>query len=41
VAYDVGYINETQFNNMKSMTEETSKILSGLRKSVQQQKVTK
>lgn len=41
VAFDVGYINQTQFENMKSMTEETSKILSGLRKSIQQQKAAK
>ncbi len=41
VAFDVGYINEDQFHNMKSHTEEVSKILSGLRKSIQQQKATK
>lgn len=41
VAYDVAYINEDQFHDMKFRTEEISKILSGLRKHVQQQKVTR
>lgn len=41
VAHDVGYISAAQFQDMKSATEELSKILAGLRKSIQQQKVQK
>ena len=38
VAFDVGYIPESHFNTLKSYTEELSKILAGLRKTVHQQR---
>ena len=41
VAFDVGYITEPCFHELISETEELSKIISGLRKSVQKQKVKK
>jgi four helix bundle protein len=39
VAYDAGYIEETHFDLLKSSTEELSRVIAGLRKSVRQQKV--
>jgi len=38
IAHDVGYIDANTFNKMKADTEGLSRILAGLRKSVQQQK---
>jgi len=39
VAYDVGYIDQSDFQALKNKTNELSKIIAGLRKSVQEQKV--
>ena len=41
VAYDVGYLSQESFNALKNTTVELSKIISGLRKSIQQQKAPK
>jgi len=41
VAHDVGYLDANTFKKMKADTEDLSRILAGLRKSVQQQKETK
>jgi four helix bundle protein len=41
VAYDVGYLSQESFNALKNNTEELSKIISGLRKSMHQQKTSK
>jgi four helix bundle protein len=41
VAYDVGYLPQELFHALKKSTEELSKIITGLRKSIHQQKATK
>jgi four helix bundle protein len=41
VAYDVDYIDQQSFERLKNDSEELSRIIEGLRKSVQGQKVKK
>jgi four helix bundle protein len=41
VAYDVGYIDEKYFYALEQRSEELSKILAGLKKSVQEQRENK
>jgi four helix bundle protein len=38
VAYDIGYIQENDFQILKSATEELSKIIGGLRSHIEKQK---
>ena len=40
IAFDVGYINEEQFNSLKEQAEETARVIGGLRASVEAQKGT-
>ena len=38
VAYDVGYVSNNEFDKLKKLTEELSKIIGGLRSAVQKQR---
>ena len=38
VAFDAGYLQENDFNELKSTTKELSKIINGLRSYIEQQK---
>jgi len=41
IAHDIGYLDAKAFEKLKTDTEELSRILAGLKKSVQQQKEAK
>jgi len=38
VAFDIGYLQENDFNELKSVAEEVSKIINGLRSYIERQK---